>query len=99
MSDIKNARKQFDSLRLQALGEVIKSAPAPAKIMTSKEALFALAPELKAASQRGHSPASLVDLLAAEGLKSSARAVAQMLRADAGKWTRPKTDSGRKSAL
>lgn len=99
MADVRNARKRFDHVRLQALGEALKSSPAPEKIMTSKEALSALAPELKAAGQRGHSPASLVDLLASEGLKVSERAVAQMLRADVAKSARSKTDSGRRSAL
>lgn len=82
MAEVKTSRKRFDSLQLKALGEVIKNAPPPAKILTKKEALAALAPELKVAANRGHSSTSLVDVLAGAGLQVSMRAVAQVLRLD-----------------
>lgn len=65
---------------LDAIADRIRLEPPPAKMLTNKEKIKALKPELKAAISRGHTAASLSSLLAADGLKIAPRALSTMLQ-------------------
>ena len=74
---------------IEEIAHALEAAPAPVRDMSKAEALDALAPQLKAARERGHTLASLVAHLEGQNLKTHARAVSEAIaRMDAAKPAR-----------
>jgi hypothetical protein len=82
-------RNTFTKNDIETMTNALKTSPVPERSMTKVEALDALAPQLKAARERGHTLASLVELLMNQGLKTHVRAVSESIaRLDASKIAR-----------
>lgn len=82
-------RNTFKKIDIEEMAKALEAAPAPERDLTKAEALDALAPQLKAARERGHTLASLVEQLASQGLKTHVRAVSESIaRLDASKPAR-----------
>lgn len=75
-----SARATYTVEQIDQIAANIKSAPAPTRAMSTPEAMARLAPALRAAREKGHSIASILELLAAHGVHTHARAVAKALR-------------------
>jgi len=75
-----SARAVYTKSTISDIAASIAAAPAPERSMSKMDALAELATELKAAHQRGHSLGGLVQMLAAKGLQTHARAIARVLR-------------------
>lgn len=89
-------RKEFNKSDVEAIAQALEAAQPPARPLTKLEALDALAPQLKAARDRGHTIAALVEQLAAQGLKTHPRAVSQAIgRVDAVKPVRGRKARGK----
>lgn len=93
-NEVRQARELFDEVRVQALADVLKNSPAPAKKLNRSETLTALLPALRVALERGHTIESLTDVLQAHGLRISARLLTQTMR---GKVQKNERDNARKS--
>lgn len=72
--------KNLTAEYLAGIADRIVDAPAPARSLTSAEALQRLLPTLRKMRSAGHTPDSIFALLQTEGLQISARAVARALR-------------------
>lgn len=95
MDDHMNERKEFTKSDVETIALALEAAQPPARSLTKLEALDALAPQLKAARDRGHTIAALVEHLAAQGLKTHPRAVSQAIgRLDAVKPARGRKSRG-----
>lgn len=89
-------RSTFTKTDVEAIAQALESAQPPARPLTKLEALDALAPQLKAARDRGHTIATLVEHLADRGLKTHPRAVSQAIgRVDAVKPARGRKARGK----
>lgn len=75
-----SARAMYTESTISDIAASIAASPAPERPMSKMDALAKLAPELKAAHQRGHSLDDLVQLLAAKGMETHTRAIARVLR-------------------
>lgn len=78
---------------LDAIDARIRLAPPSVKKISNKDKIEALKPALLAAIECGHSPLSLSDLLASEGLKIAPRALSYLLQ-----LTKPRRRRTTKSA-
>jgi hypothetical protein len=65
---------------LVGIAERIVDAPAPAKPLTTGDAVRQLLPTLRKMQSAGHTPDSIAPLLQTEGLQISARALARLMR-------------------
>ena len=96
MDDHMTERNSFTRGDIESISQALDAAQPPARPMTKAEALDALAPQLKAARDRGHTIAGLVEHLAAQGLKTHPRAVSQAIgRVDAVKPARGRKARGK----
>ncbi len=75
-----NARVLYTESTISKIAAGIAAAPAPERHVSKLDALARLTPDLKEAQKRGHSLDDLVKLLADQGLKTHARAIARVLR-------------------
>lgn len=95
MDDHMTERNSFTKSDVESIAQALEAAQPPARPLTKSEALDALAPQLKAARDRGHTIAALVEHLAAQGLKTHPRAVSQAIgRVDAAKPARGRKARG-----
>lgn len=85
-------RSEFTKSKIEEIAAALENTPAPERPLSKSEALDMLAPALKAARDRGHTLASLVEQLAAQGIKTHARAISEAIARAGG----PKSARGRK---
>jgi hypothetical protein len=72
-------RNEFTKARIEEIAAALENTPAPERPLSKSEALDLLAPSLKASRDRGHTLAGLVEQLAAQGIKTHARAVSESI--------------------
>lgn len=74
-----SGQSQHTMQDVDRIAAALAAAPVPARPMSKQEALDKLAPELKAARDRGHTLQGLVEQLEKHGLRTHVRAVSSAI--------------------
>lgn len=79
MSANKKVSVGLSSNQLDAIERSLLDAPVPPRPLTRNKALLKLAPTLRELVKRGHTKGSISELLSAQGLTASTRAISRAL--------------------